>query len=59
MYFGDFVFVFFDGKVILLGGDCIVYLVFVNEVVYYEKKEVFVKIIKLIFSVKSIRFILY
>ncbi|XP_077657193.1 aspartoacylase-like isoform X2 [Urocitellus parryii] len=52
---GDPMFVTLDGKTILLGGDCTVYPVFVNEAAYYEKKEAFAKTKKLTLNAKSIR----
>ncbi|XP_007523038.1 aspartoacylase [Erinaceus europaeus] len=51
---GDPVFLTLDGKTIPLGGDCIVYPVFVNEAAYYEKKEAFAKTTKLTLNAKSI-----
>uniref|UniRef100_A0A8D2DKM0 Aspartoacylase n=1 Tax=Sciurus vulgaris TaxID=55149 RepID=A0A8D2DKM0_SCIVU len=53
---GDATFGTPDGKTILLGGDCTMYLIFVKVAAYYKKKEVFTKTMKLTLNAKSICF---
>lgn len=52
---GDPLFLTVDGEVIAYKGDCTVYPTFINEAAYYEKKQAFVKTIKMELTAKHIR----
>uniref|UniRef100_A0A8B9Z6B1 Aspartoacylase n=1 Tax=Buteo japonicus TaxID=224669 RepID=A0A8B9Z6B1_9AVES len=52
---GDPLFLTLDGEVIAYKGDCTVYPTFINEAAYYEKKQAFVKTVKVNLTAKHIR----
>nr|XP_033778798.1 aspartoacylase [Geotrypetes seraphini] len=52
---GDPVFLDLDGNVIVYDGDYTVYPTFVNEAAYYEKKQAFIKTVKVTLTAKCIR----
>ncbi|NWX21464.1 ACY2 Aspartoacylase, partial [Aegotheles bennettii] len=52
---GDPLFLTLDGEVIAYKGDCTVYPTFINEAAYYEKKQAFVKTVKMKLTAGHIR----
>ncbi|KAK2537401.1 Aspa [Columba guinea] len=52
---GDPLFLTLDGEVIAYKGDCTVYPTFINEAAYYEKKQAFVKTVKVKLTANHIR----
>nr|XP_032641698.1 aspartoacylase [Chelonoidis abingdonii] len=52
---GEPIFLTIDGETINYEGDCTVYPTFVNEAAYYEKKQAFVKTVKVKLTAKGIR----
>ncbi|XP_019366728.1 PREDICTED: aspartoacylase isoform X5 [Gavialis gangeticus] len=52
---GDPIFLTCDGETIAYEGDSTVYPTFVNEAAYYEKKEAFVKTVKVKLTAKGLR----
>ncbi|NXV77247.1 ACY2 Aspartoacylase, partial [Atlantisia rogersi] len=52
---GDPLFLTLDGEAITYKGDCTVYPTFINEAAYYEKKQAFVKTVKVKLTAKHIR----
>ncbi|GAB0198000.1 aspartoacylase [Grus japonensis] len=52
---GDPLFLTLDGEVIAYKADCTVYPTFINEAAYYEKKQAFVKTVKVKLTATHIR----